>query len=409
MHSCLGLFSVYFGTLILLTAQAVTTMENTSNTSSDPSYKRPKAFWSAQILALAVFYLFFYAETAHAGIFDFLAKKVEADDQGAEITSSRLAILSADVYDANLTNNAYSGIVSVSGDDALTPIVGPLGTAIDVDDAYIPETDTISIYIVKKSDTISSIAKDFGVSTNTIIWANGLKKGQSLKEGTKLTILPITGVKYTVKKGDTLQSIAKKLSADSDDIADYNGIDNSDLKIGMAIIVPDGEIITISQPAKVATKPKATSLLDKITSAIDGSDKTSGSVKLANKGEKTWGYNEPEAVGYFAHPLPGSKKTQDIHGFNSLDFGAPKGTPILAAASGTVILAKTSGYNGGYGLYVVIQHDNGTQTLYAHMSKVLASVGDTVSQGEKIGLVGSTGRSTGNHLHFEVRGAKNPF
>lgn len=385
-------------------------MENTQQTSTEPSYKRSNAFWSAQILALSIFYLFFYAETAHAGIFDFLGKKVEANDQGAEITSSRLPVLSADVYDANLTNNAYNGIVAVSGDEALAPIVGPLGTAIDVDDAYIPETETISVYLVKKGDTINSVAKDFGVSTNTIIWANNLKKGQSLKEGTKLTILPITGVKYTVKKGDTLQSIAKKLSADAGDIADYNGIDNTDLKVDMAIIVPDGEIVTVSQPTKVATKPKQKSLLDKITSAIDGSSKSSESgVILSNKGEKTWGYNEPEDVGYYTHPLPGSKKTQNVHGFNALDFGAPKGTPILAAASGRVIVSKASGYNGGYGLYVVIEHDNGTQTLYAHMSKVLASVGDQVKQGETIGLVGSTGRSTGNHLHFEVRGAKNPF
>jgi murein DD-endopeptidase MepM/ murein hydrolase activator NlpD len=175
----------------------------------------------------------------------------------------------------------------------------------------------------------------------------------------------------------------------------------------------------------VAVKPKAqkesiaktktnNGLINKISSAINGTSNDNGSdsngkVVLSNHGEKTWGYNEPEAVGYFTHPLPGSRKTQNIHGFNGTDWGAPKGTPILAAASGKVIVAKYSGYSGGYGQYVVIEHDNGTQTLYAHASKVLVSVGDEVKQGETIALVGSTGRSTGNHLHFEVRGAMNPF
>ncbi|MBP6912883.1 MAG: peptidoglycan DD-metalloendopeptidase family protein, partial [Candidatus Pacebacteria bacterium] len=296
------------------------------------------------------------------------------------------------------------------------------------DGDYIPETDTISVHTVKKGDTLQSVAKDFGVSVNTIMWANGLKKGQELKVGSSLTILPITGVKYTVKKGDTLQSIAKKLSADAGDIADFNGIDTSDLKVGMAIIVPDGEITTVAEKPKAkkeVAKTKTdtnTGLINKITSAITGSNNNkdndnnsdngsgnSGKVVLSNKGEKTWGYNAPVITGYYTHPLPGSKKTQHVHGFNGTDWGAPKGTPILAAASGKVIIAKHSGYSGGYGQYVVIEHDNGTQTLYAHASKVLVSVGDNVKQGETIALVGSTGRSTGNHLHFEVRGAWNPF
>lgn len=397
-----------------MTAKAVTTMENTQNTSTDYSYKRPNAFWSAQILALSVFYLFFYAQTAHAGLFDIFVKKAEAEGSGENIPSSRLSVLSANTYDAKLTENAYSGFVAVSGDEALLPIVGPEGTALDIDGDYIPETDTISVYVVKKGDTIASIAKDFEVSTNTIIWANNLKKGQSLKEGTSLTILPITGVKYTVKKGDTIASIAKKLSADASDIADFNGIDNTDLKVGMSLIVPDGEIASTpaqkTQVAKTETveKPKNT-ILNKITSSLSGGKEVGNGVVLSNKGEKTWGYNAPEAVGYYTHPLPGSRKSQHIHGFNGLDFAAPKGTPILAAAAGRVIIAKNGGYNGGYGLYVVIEHDNGTQTLYAHNSKNLVSVGDYVEQGQQIALVGSTGRSTGNHVHFEVRGAKNPF
>ena len=109
-------------------------------------------------------------------------------------------------------------------------------------------------------------------------------------------------------------------------------------------------------------------------------------------------------------PVAGGIITQGLHGWNAVDIGAPKGTPIYAAAAGTVIVAKSNGaWNGGYGNYVVISHPNGTETLYAHMSKVETSAGASVGQGETIGLVGMTGMATGNHLHFEVRGAANPF
>ena len=109
-------------------------------------------------------------------------------------------------------------------------------------------------------------------------------------------------------------------------------------------------------------------------------------------------------------PLARYVETQGIHGYNGVDLGAPSGTPIMASADGDVIVAKAGGYNGGYGSYVVIQHANGSQTLYAHMSKVSTYAGATVKQGQVIGGVGSTGRSTGAHLHLEIRnGPKNPF
>ena len=92
-----------------------------------------------------------------------------------------------------------------------------------------------------------------------------------------------------------------------------------------------------------------------------------------------------------------------------MDLAASLGTPIYAAAGGTVIIAKTGGWNTGYGNYVVISHGNGTQTLYAHTKANLVTVGQMVKQGQTIALMGSTGKSTGSHVHFEIRGAKNPF
>jgi murein DD-endopeptidase MepM/ murein hydrolase activator NlpD len=113
-------------------------------------------------------------------------------------------------------------------------------------------------------------------------------------------------------------------------------------------------------------------------------------------------------VGYFIEPLVNYHKTQKLHGHNAVDLAAPAGTPILAAAEGEVVISR-AGWNGGYGRYIVIQHGNGTQTVYGHASKLLVSEGDFVKQGQEIALVGSSGESTGPHLHVEVRGGKNPF
>ena len=224
----------------------------------------------------------------------------------------------------------------------------------------------------------------FDVTVNTILWANDLKSAKDIHPGDKLIILPVTGIRYTVKTGGTLSDIAKKYGADVDELAVFNGIDPSaTITAGTVVIVPGGEQGASSKPT---SKP------------------STGSVKPSTGGATV------VTSGYFKNPVPGAILTQGIHGTNAVDIGAPAGTPIYAAAAGTVIISKGNGaWNGGYGSYVVIAHDNGTQTLYSHMSKDVAEVGETVSAGEVIGYVGRTGEATGNHLHFEVRGGTNPF
>lgn len=111
----------------------------------------------------------------------------------------------------------------------------------------------------------------------------------------------------------------------------------------------------------------------------------------------------------FGNPLPNGRLSQGVHGWNGVDLAAPKGSAVYAAAAGTVIISRASGWNGGYGLYVVVDHGDGTQTLYSHLSADNVTVGQKVTRGQQIGAVGNTGKSTGYHLHFEVRGAKNPF
>jgi len=267
---------------------------------------------------------------------------------------------------------------SVVGGQALLAESGPLGTAADLKDNQ-PPSDLISVYVVHPGDTLETVAKLFNVSVNTVRWANDLKKGDTLRVGDQLVILPITGLKLTVKAGDTLQSLAKKYHGDVGDIIAYNDFDpTKDLTVGQTIIIPDGEEQTI------VSSPKATP-------------------KASAK------YKGPSYAGYFMRPIVGGRKSQGLHGHNAVDLAAPRGTAIYAAASGRVILARTGGWNGGYGNYFVIAHPNGTQTLYSHADKVFVSSGQPVTKGDMVGTVGSTGRSTGYHLHFEIRGAVNPF
>ena len=237
-------------------------------------------------------------------------------------------------------------------------------------------TGQISVYIVRTGDTLSEIAEMFGVSANTIIWANDIR-GTSIKVGQELVILPISGVRHVVKSGDTLKSVATKYRADLNDVLLYNGLAIGDkIKSGDVIIIPDG-VISATQVSSVKN----------------------------SAGAQTY----PVYSGYYIRPIVGGRKTQGIHGNNGVDLAAPTGTPILAAADGRVIVSRAGGYNGGYGSYLVISHPNGTQTLYAHLSQNSVFVGQSVAQGQIIGAVGNTGKSTGSHLHFEIRGAKNPF
>lgn len=268
------------------------------------------------------------------------------------------------------------GDITVVDDVALLAEVGPEGTLADIENSESSNTQ-ISLYVVRRGDTLSGIAKMFDVSTNTVLWANDLKSAKDIHPGDQLVILPISGVKHKVVKGETLASIVKKYKAEMEEVLSYNGWDVGHVvAIGDTVIVPHG---VESAPVRVGG-----------TSPLRGG-------------------GGPEIAGYFMRPVIGGRKTQGLHGYNGIDIGIPVGSPVMASASGTITVARNYGYNGGYGDYVVISHPNGTQTVYGHLSAVIVSQGQTVVQGQVIGYSGNTGKSTGAHLHFEIRGAKNPF
>jgi murein DD-endopeptidase MepM/ murein hydrolase activator NlpD len=286
------------------------------------------------------------------------------------------------------------------GGDALTIRDGAVLASSFVNDGTITrfkegnaDNGHINIYIVRENDTLGTIAEKFGVSVNTIRWANDIKRSQSIRVGQEMVILPVTGVRYVVKNGGTLRDIIKKTGGSLDEASEYNAIDPDEiLEKGVVVIVPNGEV----------SSPKPVQRVRKLTKKRHVAKRrvTSKAHNVSNR----------YLPGYFTHPLAHKGvKTQGIHGYNAVDIGARVGTPIVAAASGKVILARPTGWNGGYGRYTIIKHSNGTQTVYAHMSKNISYVGQKAVKGQVIGYVGNTGRSTGPHLHFEVRGAKNPF
>lgn len=239
------------------------------------------------------------------------------------------------------------------------------------------ETETekeIIEYEVEQGDSFWSITNRFGISLNTLLWVNDLNKNSLIQPGQKLIILPVSGVMYMIKKGDTLSEIAEAYQGKVDEIMAFNNLPNEgEIFIGDILIIPGGEMPASSSPVQYA----------------------------------------PLASSYFICPIPSPCRiTQGLHWYNAIDFSNGKcGEPVFAAAGGQV---QKTGCGRISGNFVRILHPNGVVTFYGHLSKILVSIGNPVSQGDIIGYTGYSGYTipqgpAGCHLHFDVRGARNPF
>lgn len=233
--------------------------------------------------------------------------------------------------------------------------------------------DSIIDYEVKEGDNIKSIAAKFGVSETTLRWQNDIV-GDKIKIGQTLKILPVTGVAHKVQKGDTVYSIAKKYDSEAQAIADFpfNAFSNDEtleLAVGQIIIVPDGV-----KTSEGAATPRPKQLTPDAGTVV--------------------------ASGLFVWPTNG-RITQRFSWYHpGIDVANNALPNVVAADAGKVVY---SGWDGtGYGNMIIIDHGNGYRTRYGHMSQLFVLSGQSVGRGSAIGRMGSTGRSTGPHTHFEV-------
>ncbi len=226
----------------------------------------------------------------------------------------------------------------------------------------------IFVYKVKKGDNVSGIAQKFNIDIETITLNNDIYRNR-IFIGQELLILPVSGLIHKTEQGDTLSYIANLYSTDIEKIIEFNNLENEIIEANKLLIIPDGKI-----NRKVVVKE-----------SIDE--------------------NLPFYPDYYLIPTTGIN-WGEIHYNNGVDISNNCGTEIVNSAEGLVI---EQGNFNGYGNYIKIQHPNNTETLYAHLQEILIEKGDYLKRGRLIGLMGNTGNSTGCHLHFEVRGAKNPF
>lgn len=272
-------------------------------------------------------------------------------------------------------------VFNIIGGDTLQPFAPPallqgrtLASLEEVDYEFSQTRKEIELYIVQKDETVSSLAQKFGISNETVLWANNLTSKSALKVGQELVILPVSGAMHIVKSGETLNGLAKLYQAKVKDIVDFNELtDDGNIKTGDFLVIPGG------------LKPKIVPQYS--------------SVPLPNS--------------YFICPIPSPCAiSQGLHWFNAVDFNNNHcGDPVFAAAGGEV---QRVGFTNVGGNFVRILHNNGVVTYYGHLSGAAVGVGQKVYQGQVLGYVGYSGKTVpageaGCHLHFDVRFGANPF
>ncbi len=253
------------------------------------------------------------------------------------------------------------------------------------------------IHEIESGETASTIAEEYGLKTNTVLWENGLSKTSTLKVGQKLLIPPVNGVTHVVEKGQDIKKVAAAYSVKADSILKQNRLaDGEALKSGDALFIPGAQplpvVLSRSNPSRITSSTRlgtnvGTSAVVSgaaIGAASAAAPATGKSMIWPTRGKVTQGYKP----GHYA-----------------IDIAQVSKPPLFAAMDGTVVKASSGTWGGGYGTHMMIDHGNGLKTLYAHAEYLSVGVGDVVTQGQVIGKMGRTGNvrgRTGIHLHFEV-------
>lgn len=293
--------------------------------------------------------------------------------------SSFLVLVSLGVFIAPVVASSYPTVATSQLGDYTPP--SAVLTSFDDQGTFTQVSekprDSIEMYKIKTGDTLAKIADRYGVSVDTIKWANPekIKNDDKLTVDVELVVPPVTGLVVKVKKGETVYSLAKKYKVDAQNIVnfpfnDFTDLDTFALAAGQHLVIPEGIMPEAPNPSF------APPLIAQVGTASTGN-------------------------GQFMWPTQGIITQRPVSYHMAVDIANSGLPPIKAADSGKVVLVEYLQY--GYGRHVIVDHGNGYQTLYGHMSEIYVSVGQPVTKGSVIGKMGSTGRSTGSHLHFEVR------
>ncbi|MBG0770127.1 MAG: peptidoglycan DD-metalloendopeptidase family protein [Anaerolineaceae bacterium] len=324
--------------------------------------------------------------------------------------------------ETELTRNADAALADAGAEPAESIAIpafamgGPISDGIDRQAELhtvlpvLTERQDVIRYTVEAGDSIFSIAEKFNLKPETILWGNRYSLGDNphyIVPGQVLNILPVDGVYHMWSAGEGLNGVASVYGVTPEDIINWPGNDLDPDTIGdyadpniapdTMLVIPGGTgtYTDWSTPRITRSEPATAKYLGPgaCTSAYDG---------IVGTGTFVWPTTE--------HYLSGYDYTPETNHFG-IDIAGNMGNPIYASDSGVVTYAGWNDY--GYGEMIVIDHGSGWQTLYAHLSQVNVSCGQEVNQGDTIGLMGSTGQSTGPHLHFEMRnddyGRVNPW
>ncbi len=300
----------------------------------------------------------------------------EDDSSILEVVEAGSPIVTLGSSSTYLTGTVVDARRQIDLDFLQETATSAVGEEAIVEVVEVPVRTSIETYVVQEGDTLGRIAERYGLSLSTILWSNALSYTSTIRPGQELSVLPIDGVLYTVRSGDTLSRIARNYSVEVETIMSQNGLESANrLAIGDKLLLPGGE-----PPSPVSTSRSSASITTLFTAPSVSAPSTAVDGWI-------WPTDWYVITQYYTWRHTGV----DIDG----DY-----TTFSYASRGGVVIY--SGWRSGYGLTVEVDHGDGYVTRYAHHSKNYVAVGDVVSAGEVLAQTGTTGRSTGTHLHFEV-------